>query len=176
MRRIIFYEKALLCQRRYYGMKKRIFSNFTGNKKTKTSYGSHRKTGSQLVSRLFDDNPALAWSLTFLLVAIISYLTLFISGNGTSTPSFTDKIYHFLAFAALSSPVALFHPSSLAWALPPMAAFGGAIEVIQPYVGRGQELNDFIADLIGLAVGAILAAMVRKGLKTWGRQRAPYPA
>ncbi len=102
-----------------------------------------------------------ATCLTLGLALVITYLTLIMKGGGSSSSGF-DKIAHFLAFAALAYPVALFQFRSLRWALPLMALFGGAIEIIQPYVGRGRELNDFYADLAGLVAGVLLGVATRK--------------
>jgi len=38
--------------------------------------------------------------------------------------------------------------------------YGAAIEVIQPIVGRSGDLADFIADVLGIGLGAILGLMM----------------
>lgn len=65
-----------------------------------------------------------------------------------------DKLHHVLAFAALALPLAWARPG---WIIPVglvLAGFGGMIEILQPYVGRGRELADWIADLAGIALGS----------------------
>ena len=73
----------------------------------------------------------------------------------------SDKLYHFIAFAALVLPCALFYATTLIWVLPAAILFGGAIELIQPYVGRGGELADFGADALGVVIGAALGLTLR---------------
>lgn len=73
----------------------------------------------------------------------------------------SDKLYHFIAFAALVFPCALLFARTLIWLLPAAMLFGGAIELIQPYVGRGRELADFGADVVGLLIGAVLGLTLR---------------
>jgi len=45
--------------------------------------------------------------------------------------------------------------------LPIALLFGGAIELIQPYLGRGGELADFAADAAGIVFGAALGLAIR---------------
>ena len=68
----------------------------------------------------------------------------------------TDKHLHALAFALLVLPTAVTAPR-LALRLSPLAlAFGGAIELIQPFFDRGAEWGDLLADGIGVAGGLLL--------------------
>jgi len=64
-----------------------------------------------------------------------------------------DKLYHAIAFGALILPCATLYPRSLIWLLPAALAFGGAIEIIQPWVGRSGEWADLVADAVGIAIG-----------------------
>ena len=69
-------------------------------------------------------------------------------------PPGNDKTMHVLAFAAIALPASVLKPRLLIWIAPLAIAYGGAIEFIQPYVGREKELMDFIADAIGVVSGA----------------------
>ena len=82
-------------------------------------------------------------------------------------PSFSgiDKVYHFLAFAALIFPLIVTDSRRWTWAVPLAAAFGGAIELIQPSVGRSAEWLDFGADLSGILAGAALAEILHDRLR-----------
>ena len=74
---------------------------------------------------------------TAILAAAIAYLTLTPQNLNMSLGS--DKLYHFIAFTALVFPCALLFARTLNWVLPAALLFGGAIELIQPYVGRGEN-------------------------------------
>ncbi len=111
------------------------------------------------------DNPRLSWALTALLAVTILGLTL--------SPPMTlplpdtvflrvDKLYHIAAFAALMLPAAVLNPRSLRWILPAGLALGLGIELIQPQVGRDASAFDFLADAIGLALGAALGLWLRR--------------
>lgn len=111
----------------------------------------------------------LALGSTALLAVLIAYLTLSAGDLGTLAPG-SDKLHHALAFAALAFPIAALQPR---WTLPAMlvfAAFGGAIELIQPYVGRSRDVMDWLADVIGLGLGASLGLGFGQGL-AWLQQR-----
>ena len=73
----------------------------------------------------------------------------------------SDKLHHFIAFGALVLPCALLYARTLIWVLPAAIMFGGVIELIQPYVGRGRELADFGADAVGVVIGAAIGLTLR---------------
>jgi VanZ family protein len=75
-----------------------------------------------------------------------------------------DKIFHALAFAALVFPVVATGAHRWVWAVPLAIAFGGAIEIVQPHVGRSGMVADFLADVLGVAVGAWLGYRVHRWL------------
>ncbi|MFT4151687.1 MAG: VanZ family protein, partial [Paracoccaceae bacterium] len=70
-----------------------------------------------------------------------------------------DKLYHFLAFGALVLPTAAVRPRWAIWAVLATIAYGGFIEIIQPYFGRERELADLRADALG-AMAAAVAGLV----------------
>ena len=68
-----------------------------------------------------------------------------------------DKAAHLIAFALLALPLNLAgHPR---WLLlnTGFVLFGGAIEFIQPFVGRHGEWLDLGADMIGVVLGLLVA-------------------
>lgn len=65
----------------------------------------------------------------------------------------SDKINHFIAFAALTFPTALIYRRAVIWVAPCALVFGALIELIQPHVGRQGDLSDFYADAFGVIVG-----------------------
>lgn len=67
-----------------------------------------------------------------------------------------DKLHHFLAFGMLVLPTALVRPRWTIWAVLATVAYGGVIEIIQPYFGRERELADVRADAIGAVAAAVI--------------------
>ncbi|WP_417626916.1 VanZ family protein [Pararhodobacter aggregans] len=76
-----------------------------------------------------------------------------------------DKVYHFLGFAALIFPVILTDSRRWLWAVPLAVAYGGAIELIQPSVGRSADWLDFGANLTGILAGAALAEILHDRIR-----------
>lgn len=72
----------------------------------------------------------------------------------------SDKVYHVVAFAVLALPIAFLRPSWLILTVPVYMAFGGLIEIVQPFVGRDRSLADWVADLIGLVIGIAVGRTV----------------
>ena len=83
-----------------------------------------------------------------------------------------DKLYHVIAFGALMLPCAILYPRSLAWLLPAALAFGGAIEIIQPWVGRSGEWVDLVADAVGIAIGVPAGLGGHLWLRTWLQRKS----
>ena len=102
----------------------------------------------------------MAIGLTLVLSIIIAILTLLPVSAPQGVPG-TDKAHHLLGFAALTLPSALLYPRSLAIVLPCSLLFGGAIELIQPYVGRQGEFADFFADAVGALIGVGVGLALR---------------
>jgi VanZ family protein len=99
------------------------------------------------------DNSAIAVSLavTLALAALIGFLTLTPIQN-PGVPG-TDKSHHLIGFAALALPLSFSRPRLAPWVILAAAAYGGAIEIIQPLVGRSREVLDFVADAAGAVIG-----------------------
>ena len=76
------------------------------------------------------------------------------------------KTHHFLAFFALALPISFARPRLALWITLGAIAYGGAIELIQPYVGRDKDIYDLLADGAGAVSGAALGV----GL-SWLRDR-----
>ncbi|MBM3604541.1 MAG: teicoplanin resistance protein VanZ [Alphaproteobacteria bacterium] len=96
----------------------------------------------------------LAIGLTVFLAIVIAALTL-APISAPAPVEHADKIYHALAFAGLALPISVFRPRWLMVAVPAFAAFGGLIEIVQPYVGRECSLLDWLADLAGIGIGVV---------------------
>ncbi|WP_425641180.1 hypothetical protein ACPUEK_14580 [Marinomonas gallaica] len=78
-----------------------------------------------------------------------------------ATPPGSDKLHHVLGFAfwaslcAWGSSLRYFVFASI------IIALGGAIELIQPFVHRHGEWNDFWADTAGVALASLLHLVIR---------------
>jgi len=90
--------------------------------------------------------------VTIVLAVLIAVLTL--APMPAGGPAGSDKLYHILAFACLALPLPLVRPRLTIWVVFGVIAYGGAIEVIQPFFGRQAEWADLVADGIGAVVGA----------------------
>lgn len=70
----------------------------------------------------------------------------------------SEKLVYFIAFAALAFPLA----GTSRFGLQPVFicanAFGGDIELIQPSFNRSADVNDWIADIIGVVLWVLAVA------------------
>ena len=85
-----------------------------------------------------------AMLLTIALAVVIAALTL-TPPMPVEMPVGSDKSHHFIAFVALALPLATIRPRWSAVLFVVFSAYGAAIEVIQPFVGRSRELADLAA-------------------------------
>ena len=77
-------------------------------------------------------------------------------------PEGSDKLVHFIAFAALAFPLARTGRFGLLPVFIGASTFGGAIELIQPSFNRSADLNDWIADVVGVVLGLGLGLLYRR--------------
>ena len=77
-------------------------------------------------------------------------------------PEGSDKLVHFIAFAALAFPLARTGRFGLLPVLIGASAFGGAIELIQPSFNRSADFNDWVADVVGVILGIGLGLLYRR--------------
>jgi VanZ family protein len=77
-------------------------------------------------------------------------------------PEGSDKLVHFIAFAALAFPLARTGRFGLLPVFIGASAFGGFIELIQPSFNRSAEVNDWVADLVGVTLGIGLGLLYRR--------------
>jgi len=104
----------------------------------------------------------IAIGITLLLAAGIALGTLTAPENLPPEPPGSDKLHHFLAFAALAFPLVAARPRNALWMLPLVILYGGLIEVIQPSFDRSAEWGDFIADTLGATAGAAMGWWVHR--------------
>ena len=77
-------------------------------------------------------------------------------------PEGSDKLVHFIAFAALSFPLARTGRIGLLPVFVGASAFGGAIELIQPSFNRSADVNDWVADIVGVVLGIGCGLLYRR--------------
>ncbi len=99
--------------------------------------------------------------LTIALGAVIAVLTL-MPPIEMAGPVGSDKLHHFTAFVALTLPLAIVRPRWSVVLFVAFSAYGAAIEIIQPYVGRSREVADLLADMAGVGCGIVLALLLRR--------------
>ena len=77
-------------------------------------------------------------------------------------PEGSDKLVHFVAFAALAFPLARTGRFGLVPVFIGASAFGGGIELIQPSFNRSADVNDWIADIVGVILGIGCGLLYRR--------------
>lgn len=77
-------------------------------------------------------------------------------------PEGSDKLVHFIAFAALSFPLARTGRLGLIAVFIGASAFGGLIELIQPTFNRSADVGDWVADTVGVVIGIGAALLYRR--------------
>lgn len=111
------------------------------------------------MQRTRDNSITASLAATLAVAALIGVATLTPIQN-PGVPG-TDKSHHFIAFAALAVPLSFSRPRLAPWVVVAAALYGGAIEIIQPLVGRSGEVFDFMADAMGALIGGIAGAGLR---------------
>ena len=77
-------------------------------------------------------------------------------------PEGSDKLVHFIAFAALAFPLARTGRLGLVAVFIGASAFGGLIELIQPSFNRSADIGDWVADTVGVAIGIGCGLLYRR--------------
>ena len=77
-------------------------------------------------------------------------------------PEGSDKLVHFIAFAALAFPLARTGRFGLLPVFIGASIFGGAIELIQPSFNHSADINDWVADVVGVILGIGLGLLYRR--------------
>lgn len=100
--------------------------------------------------------------LTIIVTLIMTIAMLWPMDQPPPAPVGSDKLVHFIAFAALAFPLACTGRLGLLPVFIGASAFGGAIELIQPSFNRSAEVNDWIADVVGIALGIGCGLLYRR--------------
>lgn len=102
----------------------------------------------------------MAHALTAFFALVIAFATLIPLPPGPPGIPGLDKAAHFIFFAVLAFPLAWRFPRL--WRAVALAAlaYGGVIELVQPFTGRTASLADFVADGAGAFIGAYAASRI----------------
>ena len=100
--------------------------------------------------------------LTLIVTLILTVAMLWPMDQPPPAPEGSDKLVHLAAFAALAFPLARTSRVSLLLIFMGASAFGGLIELIQPTFNRSADLNDWIADILGVMLGIALGLIYRR--------------
>ena len=102
------------------------------------------------------------WKIyTYLIFIIITFLSLYPLQKQPNIPG-SDKIYHLIAYSALAIGVGLRRPSNYVLIIIFFSFYSGLIEIIQPYVNRFREIEDFIFNNLGIFIGLTLGIFINK--------------
>ena len=100
--------------------------------------------------------------LTLIMTTVLTVAMLWPIHQPPPAPDGSDKVVHLIAFAALAFPLARTGRIGLAPVLIGASVYGGIIELIQPSFGRSADMQDWIADIAGVALGIVLALLYRR--------------
>ena len=102
------------------------------------------------------------WKIyTSLIFIIITFISLYPFQEQTSIPG-SDKIHHLIAYSALTIGVGLRRPSNYVLIIILFSFYSGLIEIIQPYVNRFREIEDFLFNNLGIFIGLTLGIFINK--------------
>ena len=100
--------------------------------------------------------------LTIIVTTVLTVAMLWPLEAPPPAPEGSDKLVHFIAFAALAFPLARTGRFGLLPVFIGASAFGGAIELIQPSFNRIADVNDWIADVVGVVIGIGCGLLYRR--------------
>ena len=100
--------------------------------------------------------------LTIIVTTVLTVAMLWPLEAPPPAPEGSDKLMHLVAFAALAFPLARTGRFGLLPVFVGASAFGGAIELIQPSFNRSAEINDWVADVVGVIFGIGLGLLYRR--------------
>ena len=100
--------------------------------------------------------------LTIIVTTVLTVAMLWPLEAPPPAPEGSDKLVHFIAFAALAFPLARTGRFGLLPVFIGASAFGGAIELIQPSFNRSANVNDWVADIVGVVTGIGMGLLYRR--------------
>ena len=106
----------------------------------------------KFILKIFDNY---CWPISLILLCVITYLSLSPLMELPKVPG-TDKLHHLLAYASLALPISIKGGGRWWLALVFYLLWSAGIELVQPFVNRYGELDDFLANAAGIALGAFV--------------------
>ena len=100
--------------------------------------------------------------LTLIVTTVLTIAMLWPLEAPPPAPEGSDKLVHLVAFAALAFPLARTGRFGLLPVFIGASAFGGIIELIQPSFNRSADMNDWVADTVGVIFGIGLGLLYRR--------------
>ena len=100
--------------------------------------------------------------LTIIVTTVLTVAMLWPLQAPPPAPEGSDKLVHFIAFAALAFPLARTGRFGLLPVFVSASAFGGIIELIQPSFNRSADVNDWVADTVGVILGIGCGLLYRR--------------
>ena len=100
-------------------------------------------------------------TLTVVVTTVLTVAMLWPLEAPPPAPEGSDKLVHFMAFAALAFPLARTGRFGLLPVFIGASTFGAIIELIQPTFNRSADFNDWTADTFGVLIGIGLGLAYR---------------
>ena len=100
--------------------------------------------------------------LTLIVTTVLTVAMLWPLEAPPPAPEGSDKLVHLVAFAALAFPLARTGRFGLLTVFIGASVFGGAIELIQPSFNRSADVNDLVADVVGVILGIGCGLLYRR--------------
>ena len=100
--------------------------------------------------------------LTLIVTVTLTVAMLWPLDQPPPAPDVSDKLVHFIAFAALSFPLSRTGRFGLTPVFVGAIVFGGLIELIQPSFNRSADMNDWVADILGVVLGVLCGLIYRR--------------
>ncbi len=99
--------------------------------------------------------------LTIILALLIMFLSLKPPSEVDTKLLVSDKLLHLFAYFLMVLPVSLERIFPHFFVFLFALAYGGSIELIQPFSGREADITDFFANAAGIFLGILVARSLR---------------
>ena len=100
--------------------------------------------------------------LTIIVTLTLTVAMLWPIDSPSRAPEGSDKLVHLVAFAALAFPLARTGRFGLLPVIIGASAFGGAIELVQTRFDSSADVNDWVANILGVILGIGLGLLYHR--------------